>query len=38
MNYIASKTYLFPDAGVCFGIAVEKNDLGQYDANLIFDD
>lgn len=37
-NYIASDTYLFPDEGICFGISVEKNSDGEYDANLIFDD
>lgn len=37
-NYIASETYLYPDEGICFGISVEQNANGEYDANLIFDD
>jgi len=36
--YIASETYLFPDEGICFGISVEMNAQGQYDASLVFDD
>ena len=37
-SYIASETYLFPDEGICFGISVELNAQGQYDASLVFDD
>jgi hypothetical protein len=37
-TYIASDTYLFPDEGVCFGISVELDSNGEYNAQLIFDD